>query len=92
MEFEFDRSDQKVAYIMNVVPQARKDYLLLILLYWQIFDGIELPEEIVSQIVQRATTPETITRSRRKVTEQLKIQQLLQLQRMFKAEVKEEAP
>jgi hypothetical protein len=92
MDYEFDRSDQKVAYIMNVVPQARQDYLLLILLYWQIFDGVEIPEEVISQIVNRATKPETITRSRRKVSEQLKLQQLLQLQRMFKEEVKEEAP
>lgn len=92
MEYEFKTSDQKVAYLMNIVPQARDNYLLLILMYWQIFDDIEIPEEVVKNIAERATQPETITRSRRKVTEQLKYKQFLELQRMIQAEVKEEAP
>lgn len=91
-DYQFEKSDQKVAYLMNIVPQAKHDYLLLILMYWQIFDDIEIPEETVKQIIERATQPETITRSRRKVTEQLKYKQLLELQRMIQAEVKEEAP
>lgn len=89
---QFDKADQKVAYLMNIVPQTKQDYLLLILLHWQIFDDIEIPDEIVKQIIERATQPETITRSRRRVTEQLKYKQLLELQRMRQAEVKEEAP
>lgn len=91
-ELEFKTHEQKIAYIMSIVPQARNNYVLLILMYWQIFDDIEISEETIKQIVERATQPETITRSRRKVTEQLKYKQFLELQRMRQAEVKEEAP
>jgi hypothetical protein len=85
-ESSFDRSDQKVAYLMDAIPQTRRDYLLLILTYWQIFDGIDLPEATVAQIIEKATAPETITRSRRKVTERDRYKQLLQLQRMYRQE------
>jgi predicted glycosyl hydrolase (DUF1957 family) len=81
-EIELDKCEQRVAYLMNMVPQSRSDYLLLILLYWQVFDGIDIPEEVVKRIQEHATQPETITRSRRKVSEQLKLQQLLEFQRM----------
>ncbi len=86
-----DRSDQRVAYIMSIVPQTKTDYLLLILMYWQIFDDIDLSEDTIKQILEKATTPETITRSRRKVSEQLKYKMFLE-QRMIQAEVTEEAP
>lgn len=91
-EYEFKRSDQKVAFLMDAAPQTRRDYLSLILMYWQIFDGIDLPESVARQIIEKATAPETITRSKRKVTEQLRYKQFLELQGMIRQEVKEEAP
>lgn len=81
-EMDLNQAYRKVAYLMDAAPQARQDNLLIILMYWQIFDGIELPSEIVAQILEKATAPETITRSRRKVTAHNRYKQLLELQRM----------
>jgi hypothetical protein len=59
----------KVAWLMTHVPATRDDYILLILLYWQTFDGIDIPAETVKQILESATEPETINRVKRKVIE-----------------------
>jgi hypothetical protein len=92
-DYKLKGSINKTAFIMDKIPPARHDYLYLLISYWQIFDGIEIPEEVVKQIVERGTQPETISRSRRKVLEQARFKQFLELQRMAKElEVKEEAP
>lgn len=91
-EEDFKRADQKTAYLMDAAPQTRADHLLLILMYWQIFDNIDLPDTVVKEIIEKATAPETITRSRRKVTEKLRYKQLFELQRMIRDQVQEEAP
>lgn len=69
----------RVAYILDNVPATRTNYLLLLLTYWQVFDGINIPQEIVRQIAGRATQPETVNRSRRKVLERLRIIQRIRL-------------
>jgi hypothetical protein len=91
-EFEFDKVDQRVAFIMDHIPQARHDYLTLILGYWKIFDGVNIPDEIFAEIVEKGSQPETISRSRRKVKEQLRMKQYLELQRMVQVEAKVKAP
>jgi hypothetical protein len=92
-DYKLDCTFDKVAFIMDKIPPARHDYLYLLISYWQVFDGIEIPDDLVKQIVERGTQPETISRSRRKVLEQAKMKQYLELQRMAKeAKVKEEAP
>jgi hypothetical protein len=91
-EFEFDKVAQRVAFLMDHIPQARHDYLTLILSYWKIFDGIQIPDEIFAEIVEKGSQPETISRSKRKVKEQLRMKQYLELQRMAKVEVKVKAP
>lgn len=91
-KFKLDKSEQKVAFLMDKVPYAHQNYLALILSYWQIFDGVEIPPEVFSQIVEKGTQPETITRSRRKIAEQARMKRYLELQRMAKGQVQVKAP
>jgi hypothetical protein len=67
---------------MYNIPQARYNYLYLLLSYWQLFDGIEIPDDVVKQIVEHGTQPETISRSRRKTRELARYREILELQRM----------
>lgn len=60
---------QKVAWILDRVPAAKHNYKLLILLYWQVFDDIKIPEEVIKEIAENGTEPETISRAKRKVME-----------------------
>lgn len=92
-DYKLKGSVNKTAFIMDKIPPARHDYLLLLISYWQIFDGIDIPDEVIQQIIDKATQPETISRSRRKVLEQARMKQYLELYRMAKElEEKEEAP
>jgi hypothetical protein len=81
-ELNLDTSRERVAFIMDNIPQARYNYLLLLLSYWQLFDGIDIPEDVVKQIVDNGTQPETIARSRRKARELARYREILELQRL----------
>lgn len=92
-DYKLDGTFSKTAFIMDKIPPARHDYLYLLISYWQVFDGIEIPEELVKQIIERGTQPETVSRARRKVLEQARFKQMIELQRMAKdLKDKEEAP
>ena len=85
-ELKLDTSREKVAFIMDNIPQTRHNYLLLLLSYWQLFDGIDIPNELMQQIAERGTQPETISRSRRKAMELARIREILELQRFARGE------
>lgn len=91
-KLKLDNSLQKTAFLMDKLPAARTNYIHLILSYWQVFDGIEIPAEVVKQIVDKATEPETISRSRRKALEQLRFKQILEACRKAKEEETAQAP
>jgi hypothetical protein len=80
-ELKLDTSRERVAFIMDNIPQSRQNYLHLLLSYWQLFDGIDIPEDVVKQIVERGTQPETVARSRRKARELARYREILELQR-----------
>ena len=81
---ELKTAEERVAFLLDNVPQTRHNYLYLILCYWQVFDGLDIPESILHAALQRATQPETISRARRKVLERHRSRQYLQfLQRML---------
>lgn len=82
-ELNLETSRERVAFIMDNIPQARQNYLLLLLSYWQLFDGIDLPDELIKQLSEKATQPETIARSRRKAIELARYREILDLQRMM---------
>ena len=62
-------SDQRVAWLLDKVPEVRSNYSLLLLLYWSVFDGIDIPKKMMQGILSDGTKPETISRGRRRVTE-----------------------
>jgi hypothetical protein len=35
-------------------------------MYWQVYDEIEIPPEVVASIMEKGSKPESITRGRRK--------------------------
>jgi hypothetical protein len=82
---ELKTADERVAFLMENIPAARHNYVYLVLSYWQIFDDIEIPEVLLQQMTERVTQPETISRARRKVLEQHRLRQYLQLQGMLLA-------
>lgn len=58
-------AETMVRHILAHYPNARSDDKLLLLYYWRIADGIDIPPEVWRQIMTQATTPETISRIRR---------------------------
>lgn len=62
----------KVEYIVEMVPRAALDQKLLILTYWRVFDGINIPPSVAKEILEKGTSPETISRSKRKIIEQMR--------------------
>lgn len=82
---------ERVAFIMDQIPETRYNYLYLVVSYWQLFDGIEIPEETVQQIIKQGTQPETIARSRRRALQHGKAAEALtEQQQAVKAKVLEE--
>ena len=67
MKDRFRDAETMVRYILAHFPNARSDDKLLLLYYWRMADKIDIPAEVWRQIMTKATTPETITRMRRKI-------------------------
>lgn len=61
-----------VSYILNKVPEANHNNQLLILLYWKLFDNIDIPSEVIRDILEKGTSTETITRSSRTIKNLIK--------------------
>lgn len=82
---------ERVAFIMDQIPETRYNYLYLVVSYWQLFDGIDIPEKTIQQIIKQGTQPETIARSRRRALEHAKAaKNLIEQQLVTKAKVLEE--
>lgn len=70
--------EQRVTYLLESIEALgekdnNKRKILLTLLYWKVFDGINIPDELMRNILSQGTNPETITRVLRKVQEQQRI-------------------
>jgi hypothetical protein len=63
---ELKTTEQRVAYLVQQVPATQSNYKLLLLLYWQVFDGVTIPREVVNDILEKGTEPESIGRLKRK--------------------------
>ena len=59
-----------VRHILALNPEARNNDKLLMLLYWEIIDGIQIPKEFKKAFLTKATHPETIRRARQRIQEQ----------------------
>ena len=67
---------------MDNVPKARDNYLLLLITYWKVFDDVNIPDGLISEILEKATQPETVSRSRRKALEYNRVSELLKIKMM----------
>jgi len=56
-----------VGALVERLPNLTKDDRFLLIAYWQVYDGIEIPPKVAKEIITRGTKPESITRSKRKV-------------------------
>jgi len=50
--------------------RTEKNDLLCILKFWQMYDGIDIPEKTFYDVLSHATSPEVIMRARRKISEE----------------------
>lgn len=57
---------KNVGRLIKRAPNVTNDDRVLLLLYWQIYDDIEIPPEVAKKIITKGTRPESITRSKRK--------------------------
>lgn len=69
MLHQFHSKKDAVEHIISKVPAAAYNNNLLVVLYWRIFDGVDIPGDVAKRIVSEGTSPETITRARRKIVE-----------------------
>lgn len=60
----------QVYNILEEHPETRNDDRLLLLAYWSKINGIKIPAETAMLFAQYATSPESITRVRRKIQSQ----------------------
>jgi hypothetical protein len=63
-------TEMAIRYILAHYPEARNNDKLLMLLYWELADKINIPKEFRQAFLYRATPPETIRRMRQKIQEQ----------------------
>jgi hypothetical protein len=64
---KLSRVETGIRYILAHYPEARNNDKLLMLLFWEIFDKINIPKEFRQAFLYRATPPETIRRARQKI-------------------------
>jgi len=64
---KLSRVETGIRYILAHYPEARNNDKLLMLLFWEIFDQIQIPKEFRQAFLYRATPPETIRRARQKI-------------------------
>lgn len=51
-----------VRRIIEAFPRAAQDNRLLVLMCWSIIDGIDIPTETIEAILERGSSPESLTR------------------------------
>lgn len=66
MNVDIDTAKGRIRYLYEKVPDIAKDTdrgrLLMILLYWRIFDGVNIPESVMREILKKASNPESLGR------------------------------
>jgi hypothetical protein len=60
-------TEMVIRYILAHYPEARNNDKLLMLLYWELADKINIPKEFRQAFLYKATPPETIRRARQKI-------------------------
>ena len=70
VKMKLKNAETMVRYIMAHFPETRSNDKLLMLRYWELADGIRIPRTFWRDFMKKATTPETITRVRRRIQQQ----------------------
>jgi hypothetical protein len=70
---EFTKAEERVKYLIDKYPSTKNNDVFLIIMYWRTFD--ELPLWFDKEYIwgeNKITTPETVTRARRKFMEKIR--------------------
>lgn len=62
-----DTQYERVRYLLENVPATRNNDQLLVVMYWKVFDNIEISADIIKDIMEQGALPESITRYKRDV-------------------------
>lgn len=70
---ELTSHDGKINYLLESIDELNsttnpRRKIFLVLMYWKVFDGIDIPAEVLQDILKKGTNPETILRRARNVT------------------------
>ena len=59
----------RIRYLLATYPETM-DYKFLLLYYWMIFDGIDIPKDVMKNIIEKGAEPNSISRLRRRIMEE----------------------
>jgi hypothetical protein len=62
---------KQVEKLIDRVPVAAEDDRMLLLMYWKVCDNVEIPTDVLRQIIKQGTKPDTILRYKRRVIKNL---------------------
>ena len=62
----------RVKYLVETVPDAALNSMLLTILYWEVFEGIRIPKEVKHEILAKGSDPEVLGRLGRLAAKHLK--------------------
>lgn len=58
-----------VAYLLDTIPGAAEDSRLLLLAFWKLCDGIDIPRSVFQEVMARGSYPDSIFRRKREILE-----------------------
>lgn len=63
----FPTIGSRIRHILHLAPIAARDMRLLLMLYWKVFDGADIPDSAIASVVMKGTRPDNIMRICRRV-------------------------
>lgn len=76
-ELKLDTLVQRISFLYDSVPEVKDEPMLLVLIYWRIFDEISIPDWLIQEIADKASNPDSIMRVGRKVASYSQLQALI---------------
>lgn len=56
----------------GIATDSNRGRLLATLLYWKVFEGVDIPDDLMRQIMEKGSSPDSIGRVTRMVLEDIK--------------------
>jgi hypothetical protein len=72
-----NRVENQVEDLASNIPLVLTDDRFLLLMYWKICNGIDIPNSLIREILAKGSMPETITRSKRKYKNKPRAQEVV---------------